>query len=484
MTLLPFIALLVLLTIAEGTKTWDHVQTEKPSEGQDIPYYHFPMLNDGARNEAYYEGLKSAFAKKQRQGKKDITVVDLGAGFMLLSMMAVELGARTVYAIERNSLVADVGRQILHRNRMSKKVHVVEEDSLYITSNHVPIIPDILVSETLDSWIIGEGFLTALNDLKLRGYISRDTVVVPSKGKLYMQLVQSQYSLPANHSIHHFQFDPLLTLKPFTHMVLREHNVQVNLSEPFEAFDFDFQGYFPSDDPHDHILFPYPNGIFDIRRFQIPIVASGVIHGAVFWFDIAVDEDARVHLTNAPSSPSHWRPMLCLFGDDYYVSKGSTVYMEVSRLSERFTFAFDRIVAGDATRREEDDPTAEGASTLTLASRDRHIMIYQQCESATPYEIFVTRYPEQVYPVAEDFVISHRLEHEFNVLIASVGSVIRAINRETGHIQSYVVDDDAPLMEDYVPSFDQIPIFYIGACDGVEPAVNDRLLSLETPIDL
>eukprot|EP01031_Cornospumella_fuschlensis_P029970 gene29970-36197_t len=483
MVALSFVVLVLLLTSTASTITWNHIQTEKPSEGQDVPYYHFPMLNDKARNDAYYEGLKSAFAKTQRQGKKDITVVDLGAGFMLLSMMAVELGAQTVYAIERNSLVADVGRQILHRNRMTKKVHVVEEDSLYITSDDIPIVPDILVSETLDSWIIGEGFLSSLNDLKLRGYVNRDTIIVPSRGKLFMQLVQSQYSLPANHSVHHFQFDPLLTLKPFTNMVLREHNVQVNLSEPVDAFDFDFQGYFPSDDPHDHILYPYPNGIFDIRRFAIPITATGAIHGAVFWFDVGMDEEATTHLSNAPSSSTHWRPMLCLFGEDYYVTKGSTVYMEVSRLSERFTFAFDRIATTTAAAASGEDAPA---ATLTLANRDRHIMVYQQCDSTTPYEIFVTRYPEQIYPVAEDFVIAHHSAAEFNVLIAPVGAVIRAINRETGHVQSYVVDDDAPEMEDYVSSFAQLPIFYVGACkeEGDVSDATERWMSLETSVDL
>lgn len=463
----------VTLWLAQCMPAWDHIQTEQPSEGQEVPYYHFPMLNDATRNDAFYEGLKWAFAKKQKEGKRNLVVLDVGAGFMLLSMMAAELGAKEVIAIERNPLVADVGRQIIHRNRMNKKIQVIVEDSAYLTKNEIPTIPDILVSETLDSWIIGEGFLTKLNDLKNRGLISRETVIVPSRGKLYMQLVQSAYSLPANSSVHHFNFDPLFSLKPFTHMVLREQNVQLNLSEPLDAFQFDFQGYFPSHNPHDHIIYPYPNGIFDIQRFEIPIITSGMLHGAVFWFNISMDGDDSFHMHNAPESKTHWRPMLCLFGEDYIVSEGSTVRLEVARLSERFTFAVDSIYQDEA---------------ILLAPKQRHIMVYHRCDNVA-YEIFIPRYDAQVRPVDDDFVLNHSMRDEYNVIVATVGQTIRAVNTETLQYVDYLVEDDADESL-YASDFTQLPVFYVGECplvgaeSGRRRNLNNRQTEFAVPQDL
>lgn len=83
-----------IFTFVAIEPNWESYNIEVPSESSDfntMPSYHFPMVNDIIRNNAYYEALKLAITKK-KETQKDVMVMDAGAGFMLLSMMAAELG--------------------------------------------------------------------------------------------------------------------------------------------------------------------------------------------------------------------------------------------------------------------------------------------------------------------------------------------------------------------------------------------------------
>ena len=120
------------------------------------------MINDIERNEAYFNALKQVIVPNES------LVVDLGAGLMLLSMISKRLGAKAVIAIERNKDIVHIAKEILALNNMT--IRIIEEESFFvdIDRQQIPRQPDILVSETLDGWIIGEGFLSSLNDFRSR----------------------------------------------------------------------------------------------------------------------------------------------------------------------------------------------------------------------------------------------------------------------------------------------------------------------------
>ena len=64
-----------------------------------LPRWHFPMLNDVDRNRSYEAGIEAAI--REGGGK---TVLDLGAGTGLLSLMAARAGAERVYACEASEV--------------------------------------------------------------------------------------------------------------------------------------------------------------------------------------------------------------------------------------------------------------------------------------------------------------------------------------------------------------------------------------------
>ena len=53
-----------------------------------IPHWHFDMVLDDVRNNAYEEALKRAIEWQQAVGNEEIKVLDIGAGSGLLSLMA------------------------------------------------------------------------------------------------------------------------------------------------------------------------------------------------------------------------------------------------------------------------------------------------------------------------------------------------------------------------------------------------------------
>jgi len=65
------------------------------------------------------------------------------------------------------------------------------------TENYPEILPaDILVSETLDSSLIGEGFISSLCDAKTRGLITQNATIIPARATVWIQLVETTLSLP------------------------------------------------------------------------------------------------------------------------------------------------------------------------------------------------------------------------------------------------------------------------------------------------
>lgn len=69
-----------------------------------VDRWHFRMLNDGTRNTAFAEAIQASIGallkSSKGQQKASITVLDIGAGTGILSMLAARAGADRVYGVE------------------------------------------------------------------------------------------------------------------------------------------------------------------------------------------------------------------------------------------------------------------------------------------------------------------------------------------------------------------------------------------------
>lgn len=121
-----------------------------PMQATDIKKS-FNMTNDKTRNLFYYKALENVENK---------VVIDVGSGTGILSAYALHHGAKFVYAIERGQKESIVAKKLLGENFDTKKFTVLNKDfwSKDIFTNFQHDI-DILVSETINYDVIGEGIL-------------------------------------------------------------------------------------------------------------------------------------------------------------------------------------------------------------------------------------------------------------------------------------------------------------------------------------
>ena len=137
-----------------------------------VERWHFKMLNDRARNEAYRTAIERAVS---RASVPVHSVLDIGAGTALLSMMAVASGAVRAYAVEVTPEMARVAREAVQENGMSKQITVLNCHSTAISVGGADLAVDtdsttttirervsLVVTETVDAGLLGEGIWPSL----------------------------------------------------------------------------------------------------------------------------------------------------------------------------------------------------------------------------------------------------------------------------------------------------------------------------------
>jgi protein arginine N-methyltransferase 1 len=94
------------------------------------------MIADRLRIEAFAQGLRRAV-------RPGMVVMDIGTGPGIMAILACQLGASRVYAIESSEVIA-VAREIAVANRCADKIEFFEDLSTKIT---IPVPADVIISD-------------------------------------------------------------------------------------------------------------------------------------------------------------------------------------------------------------------------------------------------------------------------------------------------------------------------------------------------
>ncbi|CAO2836094.1 unnamed protein product [Amaranthus hypochondriacus] len=276
------------------------------------------MLQDCLRTRIYYAAIKENcvdFAGK--------VVVNVGVGSGILSLFAVQAGAKHVYVVEASEM-AEYARQLIAGNpSFSDQITVVRGK---VEEVELPEKADILIFEPM-------GFLL-LNERMLESYvIARDRFLVPS-GKMF----------PRVGRIHMAPFSDEDLFVEIANKALfwRQKNFfGVDLTSLYESAS---QGYFsqPVVDAFDPRRLVAPAICHDLDlasikeehlyEIDIPLKFTAEVdtrvHGLACWFDVEYDGSSfSTLLTTAPGHlTTYWRRQLrCVLAQPMYVMAGQEI---------------------------------------------------------------------------------------------------------------------------------------------------------------
>ena len=307
----------------EAIKVYQHIiKYELSSDGakhalelirsKSIPNWHFDMLSDTRRNDAFEKAISKVATEKSR-------ALDIGTGSGLLAMMAARAGAASVLACEENSDLANVAERIVEANGYSDNIRVVNKRSDQLEEgDDFEQKFDLIVSEILDSGGLGEGILSSLRQAK-REMGTPDVKIIPAGISLKAQLIEfpERYLVNPIKDISGFDlsiFNEFRVSDTYVPVDLK-HEDYLPLSEVFNLRAYDFYNIHAQE-----IDFDNP----EVDLHEVEISEVGQVQAVAFWFDLHMDEDES-YSTGPGGELDHWLQAVYFFEQPKDVSKGDQV---------------------------------------------------------------------------------------------------------------------------------------------------------------
>ncbi len=272
-------------------------------------HYHASLLADDDRVDRFREAVHEVV----RPGD---VVVDVGTGTGLLAYFACQAGAARVFAIEEGPVV-DLAREIAMVNRFEGRVEFFDDRSYRV---ELPERADVLISETLWNFGVGEGMIGALADARRR-FLKPGARSMPCGVELHVAAVQADRVYALLHdrprdrdgldfsSIRHCQVNSVQM--PHLHS-------DDFLAAPALLFSTELDESAATD--------------FD-ARVTVTVDRPGVLHGICGWFRCRLTP--TIALDNAPPSlTSSWAHALFPVQNPVGVTPGDEISMQVASSAE------------------------------------------------------------------------------------------------------------------------------------------------------
>ncbi|WP_300300175.1 tetratricopeptide repeat protein [Ferrovibrio sp.] len=287
-----------------------------------IPGWHFPMLADTARNEAFAAALDKAV-------QPGLTVLDIGTGSGLLAMLAARAGAERVIACEAYPLIAETAQEIVAKNGYADRIAVIAKRSTELEPGRdLPKPADLVVAEVLDAGLTGEGMLPTIRDA-LRRLARPGATVIPAAAQVVAQVVR----LPNLRAVNPLREICGFDLSPFDKFRNQSAHGVVRLDhEPYEALSAVL--------PVCRVDFANPPDWVQPQQmaWSAPILRDGTAQALVFWFELWLD--AEIMLSTGPDGAMrHWGQAVCWLPEDRPVQAGGQMAFRVTLADTYFDFA-------------------------------------------------------------------------------------------------------------------------------------------------
>ncbi|PYT92310.1 MAG: hypothetical protein DMG36_15625 [Acidobacteria bacterium] len=236
------------------------------------------MIADSVRTAAYAQALRQAITPTS-------IVLDIGTGTGILALLACQLGARRVYAVEPSDAI-QVAREIASDNGYAERIEFIQDISTQVT---LPELADVIVSDMHGVLPLFEQNVPSLIDARQR-LLAPSGMMIPRQENLCVAVVEASelyrpYTAAWNDNL--YGLDMRAALQRTT-----------NTWEKGRVT------------PEQLLVEPQCWAMLDYGALESPDVSAqvtwaasrtGIGHGLIIWFDAILADG--VTFSNAPNAP-------------------------------------------------------------------------------------------------------------------------------------------------------------------------------------
>ena len=269
-----------------------------------VPQWHFAMMNDRHRNDAFEAAIRRAVGGKR--------VLEIGSGAGLLAMIAADAGAARVDSCEAVGVIAKQARDIIAKNGFADRVNIMARRSTeLVVGRDIPARAEVLISETFSSNLLDEGILPSIEHAH-RDLLTGNAITIPAAASAMGFLIGgAPGEMLFADRIKGFDFSSFNEFAPPRLVIPLDGIAHEALSGDVELLRFDLsQREFPM------------HG----REVVMPVIRSGICYGVAQW--IRLDLDSLTQYSNRPvagGQNSHWPNIIYRFPQPLSVEAGENV---------------------------------------------------------------------------------------------------------------------------------------------------------------
>ena len=236
------------------------------------------MIADRGRMDAYRAALRQVI-------RSDSVVLDIGCGTGIFSLLACQMGARRVYAVEPDDAI-QVGREIAAANGYCERIVFIQDRS---DSVNLPQRADIIVSDLRGILPLFEHHLFSIIDARQR-LLAPGGLLIPQSDTLWAAVVQA----------------PELYSRHFGGIDRDSYGLKMDAARKIAANNWSKARV----EPQQLVVEPQCWATLDYRTVRDinargeltwTTTRSGTASGLIVWFDSTLIEG--INISNAPTAP-------------------------------------------------------------------------------------------------------------------------------------------------------------------------------------
>lgn len=249
------------------------------SSGYSIADYG-SMITDQIRMQAYYQAMQQSI-------KPGATVLDIGTGTGICSLLACQLGAERVYAIEPDGAI-QVAQAIAVANGYGDRIEFLQALSTEVT---LPGPVDVIVSDLRGTLPLYSHHIPTLIDARQR-FLKPGGVLIPQQDRLWVTVVTAEriyrdFDIPWSDNPYGLNMEAGRSLVTNSWGNAREVTPEMFLVEPQVWATLDY------------LTITSPDVVSEL---QWSVARSGTAHGFCLWFEAT--PVTGIGYSTAPGQPN------------------------------------------------------------------------------------------------------------------------------------------------------------------------------------